>query len=173
MRGANCTSLDAAMLGLTADSQRILVLIEWKYTETYGRRDLYEKSRSRVYDDLIMHPESPIDVSSPEILYFEPFYQLMRQTLLGWKMVEHGDYGADAYVHIHVIPRENHKLRRSVNSPHLRGKDMTRAWKSVLVESDSYAVVTPTRLLKAVCGECDYHSFWYYLNRRYLTGSTG
>ena len=40
-RGANCTSLDAVMVGGTSKAKRVMFLIEWKYTEMYGNEDLY------------------------------------------------------------------------------------------------------------------------------------
>ena len=35
-RGANCTSADAAVMFEETDGKRQIVLIEWKYTESYG-----------------------------------------------------------------------------------------------------------------------------------------
>jgi hypothetical protein len=85
-RGANCTSLDAVMYGITSEQKKILFLIEWKYTETYARQDKYIPQRAIVYDSLITKTEGPfIPGSEPRGFYYEPFYQMMRQTLLGWE----------------------------------------------------------------------------------------
>jgi hypothetical protein len=37
-RGANCTSADAAVMFEREDGQRQIVLIEWKYTESYAKK---------------------------------------------------------------------------------------------------------------------------------------
>jgi len=166
-RGANSTSVDAVMLGVDEKGKRTLVLIEWKYTESYGCSHLYCPARARVYDSLIMDPGSPIEVEASEYLYYEPFYQLMRQTLLGWKMVQNGDYGASGFIHVHVIPEGNKKLRDSVPSPDLRSENMSAAWRSVLKDPESYIVVTPSEVLAAVASTHDSRAFLYYLKERY------
>ncbi|MCF2593282.1 hypothetical protein I6E11_05655 [Bacteroides caecigallinarum] len=38
-RGKYCTSIDAAMLALLEDGKKLLIMIEWKYTESYSRDD--------------------------------------------------------------------------------------------------------------------------------------
>lgn len=45
-RGANCTSLDAFMIGRTAHSGRRAFLVEWKYTEAYSHEDKYNPERA-------------------------------------------------------------------------------------------------------------------------------
>jgi hypothetical protein len=88
-RGANCTSIDALMLGQRRDQSIVLVLIEWKFTEDYSstKKDLSHgnsgKTRIDAYADLLLDPDCPIAHTPVTDLYFEPFYQLMRQTLLG------------------------------------------------------------------------------------------
>ena len=46
-RGANCTSVDAFMIGLTAHGGRRAFLAEWKYTGWYPREDKYIRERAR------------------------------------------------------------------------------------------------------------------------------
>ena len=58
-RGANCTSIDAVMIGLRNDGIRKMFFIEWKYTETYPTENKYIPERSKVYDRLIKADESP------------------------------------------------------------------------------------------------------------------
>ena len=112
-RGANATSIDALMVGRKRDGGNCLVMIEWKYTEKYASDDKYIPARAKIYDRLIMDPESPIRVNNPQHLYFEPYYQLMRQCLLGWRMTMKREYGCDEYLHVHVIPEGNHELRQT------------------------------------------------------------
>jgi hypothetical protein len=104
-RGANCTSIDAAMIGVMKDGSKKLFLIEWKYTEEYAKEDKYIEERSSRYDAYITDPSSPFkgDVE-PTAYYYEPFYQLMRQTLLAWQCTVHRDYGISDYLHVHIAP---------------------------------------------------------------------
>ena len=44
-RGANCTSVDAAMIGRTTSGERRMFLIEWKYVEAYSTEDKYIEAR--------------------------------------------------------------------------------------------------------------------------------
>lgn len=48
VRGANCTSVDAAFVHTNNQGERELILIEWKYTEKYAKRpDTPEKDKER------------------------------------------------------------------------------------------------------------------------------
>ena len=110
-RGALCTSIDAMMVGEQLSGKRKLFLIEWKYTETYGVSSKSEgksgKRRVDAYRDLLNSKECPIVGPDFDGLYYEPFYQLMRQTLLGWQMTIRKEYGCNDWVHLHVIPLES------------------------------------------------------------------
>ena len=91
-RGANSTSVDAIMVGAKKDGANILILIEWKYTEEYREENKYIPERYNIYDRFLQDTNCPINTTDPEALYYEPFYQLMRQTLLGWKMIREKEY---------------------------------------------------------------------------------
>jgi hypothetical protein len=80
------------MIGRTVHGGRRAFLVEWKYTEFYAREDQYICERAQVYDDLITAEDSPFKQIEPRALYYEPFYQLMRQTLLGWQISKHDDH---------------------------------------------------------------------------------
>jgi hypothetical protein len=69
------------------------------------------------------------EMSQRDICCYEPFYQMMRQTLLGWQMTMRKEYSAEDWVHVHVIPNENTQLRETITSPGLSGKDITEAWR--------------------------------------------
>jgi len=166
-RGANSTSIDAIMVGKKNNGSNILLMIEWKYTEEYREENKYIPERSNIYDKLLREDNCPIDTADYESLYYEPFYQLMRQTLLGWKMVQAGEYQCDEYIHVHVIPENNVELRNRVTSPVLNGDSMSEAWKSVLRKPGRYKVFSPEEFLKPVAFCPDTHAIRTYLEKRY------
>ena len=93
-RGANCTSLDFAFLFKRYDGKKQLVLGEWKYTEEYKSNKLPTKDnilqrRWNTYkeDFEIWRADNP-NVPTYEHYFVEPFYQLMRQSVLADKMLK-------------------------------------------------------------------------------------
>jgi hypothetical protein len=166
-RGANSTSVDAVMVGEKGDGKNILVLIEWKYTESYDSKNLYIPERYNNYNPLLQEKGCPIKVEDFEKLYYEPYYQLMRQNLLGWKMIKAGEYNCDEYIHLHIIPTNNKELKLKITSPKLVGQDMSDAWKKVLIEPDKYKIYSPDALFKPLEYEKDVQSLLKYLKIRY------
>ena len=168
-RGANATSVDAVMVGKKKPGSKVLFFIEWKYTEEYREEDKYIPARYEIYDPLLEDPDSPIDVEDYSSLYYEPFYQLMRQALLGWKMVQHREYHCDEFIHLHVIPEDNVEMMARVTSPGLRsrGDNISDVWKSVLRDPSRYMTITQEEFLRPACGCPDTHSIAAYLEKRY------
>lgn len=166
-RGAQCTSVDAAMIGRLADGSRRLFLIEWKLVEAYAPEDKYIPARAQVYDRWITDPDSPFRPVEPAALYWEPFYQMMRQTLLGWLMVRAGDLGCASARHVHVVPAANRAFHDRITSPGLSGATVTEAWRAVLKEPSTYLPTTPEALLAPVAGCPDTASHLGYLAGRY------
>jgi hypothetical protein len=164
-RGANATAFDAIMVGKRSSGKNILIAIEWKYTEKYGKEDLYKEVREKAYGPLLERDDCPIMIREKQNLYFEPFYQLMRQTLLAWKMVEAGEHGCDEYIHIHVIPEGNKELLKTTQK--LPGDSLTEAWQGVLKEPERYRKLDPQELLNPVVGLPDTKSIVLYLEARY------
>lgn len=167
-RGSHSTSVDAAMIGRLRDGSRRLFLIEWKYTEAYRSEDKHIPARAEVYDRWILDQESPFTAGlDPRALYYEPFYQMMRQTLLGWLIVRHGDLGCSSFRHVHVVPEGNREFHDRVTSPGLSGRTVTEAWGRVLKEPQHYLPVTPEELLAPVATCPDTASHLGYLRDRY------
>ena len=166
-RGANCTSVDALMVGKKKDGNNLLFLIEWKYTEEYREENKYIPERYNVYNELLKKQTCPIKIDTYEFLYYEPFYQLMRQTLLGWLMTVENEYSCDEYIHVHVIPKENKELLERVTSPGLKGRSMSEAWKNVLKDEYKYQVLCPEEFISPISLCEDTKSILSYLKSRY------
>jgi hypothetical protein len=169
-RGANCTSVDAFMIGRDIDGSRRAFLIEWKYTESCEPEDKYIPRRSEVYDSVILATDSPFAHVDPKAFYFEPFYQLMRQTLLGWLLAKNKDHGCTSYRHVQIVPAENVEFQDNVTSPYLKGASVSEAWSSVLRQSDLYIATTPAKFMRPVVDGRDTQSLTNYLQRRYWSG---
>lgn len=100
-RGANFTSADAIVIFERNDKKRQIVLIEWKYTESYGGTFLKiapsGTDRSEIYRHLFDSPDCPINkelLPSFTVLFYEPFYQFMRQQFLAHEMEKVHEMGA-------------------------------------------------------------------------------
>lgn len=173
-RGANCTSVDAMMTGVLKNGKKIQIFIEWKYTEYYiktcmadGKSGITRKSR---YNHLINDPASPIKCTVDlDNLYYEPFYQIMRQTLLAWQMIKNkkAELNADDYLHFDIIPENNLNLRYQVQAPGLIQSGIEDAWKDQLKEPQKYNIITPQKLLKPILFDSKFRNFINYLNTRY------
>jgi len=173
-RGANCTSVDAMMSGKLKNGKKIQVLIEWKYTEFYSKSDKSEGSsgttRKNRYDLLIDDKDSPIKRTvNIDNFYYEPFYQIMRQTLLAWQMTKNktNELVADDWLHLDIIPENNLALRYQVTAPEFIQTGIEEAWKSQLKEPDKYNVITPQKLLKPIIFDANYRNLINCLKKRY------
>jgi len=171
-RGANSTSVDAVMLAELTNGTRKLYFIEWKYVESYNKTSKAEgesgKTRQNIYSPLLNQPDCPIKASNIEGLFTEPYYQLMRQTLLAHQMIKAREYNADSYFHIHVIPKDNKDLK-DVNTADgkLKGNKLEDTWKNVLKSPDLYKAIDPLDFLKPAHTCLDCIAPMTYLKQRY------
>lgn len=175
-RGDRCTSLDALLPLRLVDGRVVGLAIEWKYTERprAGSEAASREGTSRVdiYSPLLHAPNCPIDVSrldSVESLFFDPYTQVMRQTLLAWQIVEHAEAGMDGWLHVHVVPAGNTAMRKPRSKLAAAGNDLSAQWRSVLREPDRYRVVTPTDLLAETPREDAPPGWREWLSMRYAT----
>ena len=174
-RGRNVTSLDAVMAVKRDDGSICLFVIEWKYTESYGSRGSLAvsdrgTSRVEIYRPLLERADSPIRLGEHDRLFFDPFDQLMRQTLFAWQMVEHREFGATEWIHLHVAPAANVSLLETVTSPQLaKFGNMESAWRSVLVQPERYALVTPDAVIPDVAADGEFGAWRDWLRTRYGT----
>jgi hypothetical protein len=157
IRGANITSLDALMCAQRSDGMRVLLVIEWKYLESNGPESVATSARGTdrvaTYQHLFEKASCPIKRGVHQRLFFEPYYQLMRQTLLAWQMVEHNEQEASTWLHVHVVPELNEALRGGGRgAPELIGETLAEKWRSALKQPERYLLTTPTELVAGVEG---------------------
>ena len=179
-RGSNCTSIDALIYAKHRNNSKWLILIEWKYTEFYGNQNKAEevirfvdhindkgKERQSRYNDLIIN-SNQIKEKNLDCYYYEPFYQLMRQTLWAEQMIKfkHDErLSADDFLHIHVIPSQNKDL---VDKSYIcSGIGMEETWRKHLNDQSKYKIISPQDLLSSLFPISKYHSLMNYLKTRY------
>lgn len=143
-RGAYTTSIDAAALVRAKDGRRVLLLIEWKYTESYlevkSPRPTDQRCRALLEAaDCLIRWRGRIDV---EDLFLEPFYQLMRQQLLANEIHKAREHGVDAVVVVHACPSANDGYADSLHTEQQREMAGTvqDLWQ-LLVDSERFVAV--------------------------------
>lgn len=182
-RGSHCTSIDAFIYARHKSGTLWLVPIEWKYTEFYYNKDKSKedrkgeakgtngkgKVRMERYNGLITSSKQLISLEDYQgsIYYYEPFYQLMRQTLWAENVIKHKAeerLKADDFLHIHVIPSENDELLKNAYKVS-SGKEMEESWREMIIDQGKYIIVDPEKLLQPVCSK--YPELVEYLRLRY------
>lgn len=181
-RGSNCTSIDAFIYARHKSGELWLIPIEWKYTEHYNNQDKSNEDRDRepkgsngkgkkrmsCYNSLITASEQlkTLDEYAGSLYYYEPFYQLMRQTLWAEKMVENKGkerLQADNYLHVHVIPSENDELL--LKKYKVSEKGMEESWREMLSDQSKYVIIDPKTLMSPTASK--YPELHEYLRTRY------
>jgi hypothetical protein len=143
------------------DQQRQVVLIEWKYTESYGGTFLkISKSgtdRTNIYRHLFEQADCPIDkdlLPGFDSLFYEPFYQFMRQQFLASEMEKAHEMGADRVSLLHIAPAHNTDFRK-VTSPELAqpGETATNIWKKLVKPEGRFISVSTEQLFGNLSAE--------------------
>jgi hypothetical protein len=143
VRGAYCTSVDAAFLHRTRDGLTELVLLEWKYTESYRRRrpdPAKDAVRLERYGAAWADPAGPITDALPftDVLD-EPLYQLVRQQLLAHRLEQDRVLGADRVRVVHVSPEGNVGYAESLLPAHRAlGSSVQEVWQQLLRAKDRF-----------------------------------
>ena len=156
-RGANCTSVDALVYVQTIDNKNILIPIEWKYTETYQGKEANKESLDR-YPKLI---DSASNLKKWDDLYkADPYYELMRQTLLMEQIIKQKDINgikAVDFRHIMVIPNAHTELKNAIEEKYI----------PTLKDKSKFIIIDPQDLLSPLKGNDDYKELLNYLETRY------
>ena len=147
-RGANYTSADAIVKFKRIDGKIQIALIEWKYTESYGSALLKVApsgtDRTKIYEPLYLQNDCPINkelLESFDLLFYEPFYQFMRQQLLAYEMEKVHEMGADVVNVLHIAPMHNTDFHK-ITSPGLAkvklGETAIEIWKKLVKGEDRF-----------------------------------
>ncbi len=155
-RGANATSADFAFRFRRTDGRTQLVLGEWKYTESYSKQisspEALNATRLSTYQEAfaLWEAQQP-DLPPYEAFFVEPFYQLLRLTLLAQAMERAGEMDADIVSVVHVAPRANQDFSGSLTSPELRryGSTVSEIW-SALAPRDRFVPIATELLLTTI-----------------------
>lgn len=154
VRGARCTSVDAAFQHVAPDGVLELVLVEWKYTESYptsARRDpVRDAIRRRRYEVDLLDPEGPIHSSVVLVddVLVEPVYQLVRQQLLAWRLERDPSVPAQRVRVLHVRPDQNQAYQASVPG-HLAhvGQTVDEMWRAILRHRNRFSSMDSATLV--------------------------
>lgn len=176
-RGANFTSADAAVRFEREDGKKQVVLIEWKYTESYSSSS-YKIARSgtdrtAIYRHLYARQDFPLSKALlPDFgaLFYEPFYQLFRQQALANEMEIARELDADIVSVLHIAPAQNTDFLR-VTSPELRhlGHSAIKVWKKLVRQQSRFSSMETERLFGgfAIDAHPSLQSWWDYITARY------
>lgn len=170
-RGTQCTSIDALIYAIHNNGERWIVPIEWKYTEFYGNgnKALGTKGivRQRRYNELIKNSTQLKD-EQIGLFYYEPFYQLMRQTLWAEQMIfnSHTErIQAQDYIHLHIIPTENSNLLNKKYK--LSNSGMEDSWRNSINNQGKYKIIDNKKIIEYISLQASYAELGKYLFERY------
>lgn len=179
-RGANATSSDAIVKFRYAGRVETL-LIEWKYTETYGApiaNNVREGAaltsnqvRAKRYQDLMFSPNGPIrnDLNLKlEDFFWEPFYQLLRQQMLAFQMEKAREAQTDRVRVLHLSPAGNRRLHAVTSNALSRfGADAFPVFAETLVDPTSFISQTIEQAFGPLVAEMPDDPWSTYLVGRY------
>ena len=169
-RGTNCTSVDALIYAKHKNGEKWIIPIEWKYTEEYNSEDKSSGKSGAIRLERYIALINKSEQVNPEYwqwCFYEPFYQLMRQTLWAEQIIQrktNEKIKADNYIHLHIIPKENKDL---LNRLYLCSKmNMEDTWRKCIVNQNKYKIISPHDFLRKV-SDVKYNELKKYLSLRY------
>jgi hypothetical protein len=162
-RGSKSTSVDAAFKYRTSGGVIELALVEWKFTEAYAGRSSSRGSnatREQRYRAAWEAADGAVrtDLVDLDVLFDEPFYQLVRQQLLAQELERAGAEGAHVVRVLHVLDPANEAYQHSLPRPELRalGETVDDVWSRLLRRPDRFQHVDPAVFLDAAVTSPEY-----------------
>jgi hypothetical protein len=176
-RGAGNTSIDAMMMYETAEKEKVMLLIEIKYSESYTVS--YKRFRSDCSDRTDTYKDFFYDTSSPvnrniapnlEDFLYEPFFQLLRHTLLA-SQIKKAEAAKLSHVQVvHLVVSQNNDLL-IVTSPQFRnlGKTTYEVWRKLLKEPEGLSMIAVETFFKDIelAGFHELEPWVLYMKERY------
>jgi hypothetical protein len=164
IRGAHCTSVDAAFLYRTAAGRTELALVEWKYTEEYRRTRKPDPAKDAIrwarYGEAWAAQDCPVrsDIVPFEDMLDEPFYQLMRQQLLAHRLEQERVLGVDRVRVVHVLNPANVAYQQSLTraSHRLVGDTVDQVWTRLLRQPTRFSHLDPAAFLDPLVTSDEY-----------------
>jgi hypothetical protein len=176
-RGAGNTSIDAAVIYENSAKKKALLLIEVKYSESYG--SAYKRFRSDGTDRFDNYAPFFYNAGSPvrediaprlEDFLYEPFYQLLRQTLLAKQIMKADRPEADHVQVVHLYVKANESLL-AVTSPAFRalGDTTYEVWRQVLKSPEQFTLIPAEAFFKTapVSRFREFEPWTLYMKSRY------
>ena len=164
-RGKKCTSVDAFIYAIDKDDRKILIPIEWKYTEAYNKeKRAHQKSIDRYVKYANLESSNlKLWISDYE---WDPLYEFARQEILIEQIIrKHPLVGfgykkmplmADDFVHIIVRPSGNTEIVNDIAD-----------FRETLVDNSKLIDIDPQDLLAPLKGNDKYADLLDYLQKRY------
>jgi len=158
IRGAGNTSIDAMMMYETLDGKKTMLLIETKYSESYGV--FYKRFRSdgtdrfENYEEFFYSPSGPVNLevapSLADFLY-EPFYQLLRHSLLASQIMATGKPKVSRVQVVHLTVSGNKDLL-AVTAPKFRhlGNTSYDVWVKILKDPSGFSRISVEDFFKGI-----------------------
>ena len=157
-RGAGNTSIDAMMMYESLNGKKVMLLIETKYSESYGIS--YKRFRSdgsdRIenYQEFFSSPSGPINLElAPNLADFlyEPFYQLLRHSLLASQIMKTGKPKVSRVQVAHITVTGNRDLL-TVTSPRLRslGGSTYEVWTKLLKDPSTFSLISAEAFFRSI-----------------------
>jgi hypothetical protein len=159
------------------DGTQQVVLIEWKYCESYSSTPYTSPEAGRggqtstgACSTLLTARWIKTCSQAYDDLFYEPFYQFMRQQFLAHAMEKARELGADIVSLLHIAPAANRDFRR-VTSPGLRalGESATQIWSRLVRPPGRFLSVSTEALFGgfAVRDFPPLTRWWDYVSTRY------
>ena len=176
-RGAGNTSIDAMMMYEGLDGKKTMLLFEIKYSESYGvsyKRFRPDGSdRFGCYEEFFNGPSSPINLQvAPNLTDFlyEPFYQLLRHSLLASQIIEVGKPKVSRVQVVHLTVTGNRDIL-AVTSPRFRslGNTTYEVWTKVLKDPSGFSLISAEGFFKGISLEThrELEPWAMYMKNRY------
>ena len=178
-RGANFTSADFSIRYLDSNDRIVIIIGEWKYTESYGKEyKRFSKSKSKtdryskVYAKFLNQPNCNIKIPNAatyDDLFYDPIDQLMRLQLLAQEMEYNKEMNADLVDVLLIVPEKNREFIDNVHSNNLKnilGNNILNVWSGI-VQNNKFKYVYSEDLLRNIISVINDKKISEYLSLRY------